>query len=231
MRRPATGARRRSLSDARLREEMRDVYHALARTGLSVGGAGNISARAGDRILISPTGADGDSIEPSDFVEIALDGKMIAGGRPSSEWALHVEIYRSAPARAVIHAHPDHCVALSCLRKSIPAFHYMIAAFGGDDIRCANYELFGARELALAAAAALTDRTACLLANHGMVAFGDDLQQALYRTRELETLARQYCLALQAGEPVLLTASEMRAVKQQFAAYRANKGPVSSAGF
>ena len=123
-------------------------------------------------------------------------------------------------ANAVIHTHADACVALSCLRKPLPAFHYMIAGFGGDDIRCARYATFGTADLAASAVEALKDRTACLLANHGMIAMGKTLEAALNTTIKLETLARQYLMALHSGEPVLLLPpEEMARVGRRYGNY------------
>ncbi len=203
-----------------LREALAAGYQRLARLGLNNGSAGNISVRFGDGALISPTGADGDSIRPEAFVHIALDGDTRGPGLPSSEWSMHTGIYRRYPqAQAVVHTHSDACVALSCQRKPIPAFHYMLAGFGGDDVRCATYATFGTEALARAAADALDGRTACLLANHGMICHAATVETAVGNAARLETLARQYWMSAQLGAPVVLDAQEMAVVRERYRHY------------
>jgi L-fuculose-phosphate aldolase len=191
----------------------------LARLGLVSGSAGNVSVRSGDGMLITPTGSAFETMGPDDLVQTDFDGGADEGA-PSSEWEMHARIYLDHPeAGAVVHAHPDNCVALSCLRKPIPAFHYMIAGFGGDDVPCAPYHPFGSRKLAEAAAEALRDRSACLLANHGMICRDADLAKATETAIRLETLARQYGMALHAGDPVLLTPEEMAETRSRYRHY------------
>jgi len=208
------------MSGAALRQAIVDDYRALVRDGLTAGSAGNISVRTPDGMLITPTGATADDLAPDRLVATALDGSFAGDIRPSSEWQMHAAIYRAVPgAGAVVHTHADACVALSCQRRPIPAFHYMIAGFGGDDVPCTGYAPFGSVELAELAAAALAGRSACLLANHGMIAHGPDLARAVAATRRLETLARQYLLALAAGPPVLLDGTQMAEVRRRYAGY------------
>lgn len=203
-----------------LREALCTTYRDLERLGLSSGSAGNVSARWGDGMLVSPAGATAASVAPAAFVAMTFDGEVVSSGKPSSEWAMHAEIYRRTPsAQAVVHAHPDACVALSCQRRAIPAFHYMIASFGGSDVPCSAYAPFGTTELALAAAAVLKDRSACLLANHGMICHAKTLDQAMANALKLEVLARQYILSLQIGPPVILTAEEMVVVRERYRSY------------
>ena len=200
----------------------------MTESGLNKGTAGNLSVRykrgKADGFLITPTGMSYDKLEPEDIVFMRLDG-MPAGIRnnkrkPSSEWRFHRDIYAARPeAGAVLHAHSPFATSLSCLRRSIPAFHYMIARFGGDTLRCAEYATFGTQQLSDAALAAMQGRNACLLANHGMLVFGHDLDQALAFGVELEALCEQYWRACQLGEPVLLDASEMARVLVKFPGY------------
>jgi L-fuculose-phosphate aldolase len=209
-----------AFDETALRSELCKTYRALERLGLSSGSAGNVSARWGDGMLISPAGATGESIAPELFVAATLEGETSSPGKPSSEWAMHAEIYRRrSSAQAVIHAHPDACVALSCQRRAIPAFHYMIASFGGNDVPCSSYAPFGSRELAIVAADVLKERTACLLANHGMICYAKDLGDALANALKLEVLARQYVLSLRIGPPVLLTSEEMAVVRERYKSY------------
>jgi L-fuculose-phosphate aldolase len=171
-------------------------------------------------MLITRSGVSGDAITAADIVPVDAKGGVPAGAKPSSEWFMHADVYRAYPqAQAVVHAHADSCTALACLRRPIPAFHYMIAGFGGDDVRCTDYVTFGTPELGHLAVAALRDRTACLLGNHGMICHGKSLEGALAAAIRLEALARQYLLACSAGEPRLLTAEEMRLTRERYLTY------------
>lgn len=195
------------------------AYIALGERGLNFGAAGNVSCRHGDGMLITPTGARADSLTADRIVSAALDGTVAGTGRPSSEWEMHAEIYRAFPAaQAVVHTHSDACVAMSALRRSLPPFHYMIAAFGGHDVRCAGYGTFGTTSLAHAAVAALEGRKACFLANHGMICHGASLEAAVGLAERLEVLSRQYLLALNIGTPALLTEAEMAEVHERYRA-------------
>ena len=205
--------------------DMAEAMRALQEAGLNNGTSGNISVRTGDGMLITPTGIASDKLRPDMMVPMRFDGQWDHALRPSSEWSMHAAIYEAYPqAAAVVHAHPDHCVALSSLRRPLPAFHYMIASFGGDDVPCSAYEPFGSPELGAAAVVALKGRNACLLANHGMICHGADLASATARAVKLETLARQYFLACSIGSPVLLGADEMGAVKVRYRTYGQQDG-------
>ncbi|MBL8581023.1 MAG: class II aldolase/adducin family protein [Rhizobiaceae bacterium] len=209
-----------------LRVAILSVVARLEEKGFNHGSSGNVSCRHGDGVLITPTGGNSGNTAPDEIVRITYDGTVIGEGMPSSEWHMHTQILRAFPhVQAVVHTHADACVALSCLRKPIPAFHYMVAGFGGDDIRCARYATFGTADLAASAVEALDGRTACLLANHGMIAMGKTLEGAFNATIKLETLARQYILALQAGEPVLLPPEEMARVRGKYGSYGAGRVP------
>jgi L-fuculose-phosphate aldolase len=207
-------------SKSAIKQAIVEVYGELARRGMNFSSAGNISVRWSEGMLITPTGCTEETLKVSNVVETGLDGSHSGSVAPSSEWAMHAEVYRRVQAAgAVIHTHADNCVALGCLRKPLPAFHYMIYGFGGDDVPCVDYHTFGTPELARAAGAALERRTACILANHGMLVRGATLRAALDTAVRLETLARQYLLALSAGKPVLLTAPELSDVARRYADY------------
>ena len=203
-----------------LRAELIATARKMTAAGLNKGTAGNLSARDRDGFLITPTGMDYDTLTPSDLVFMRLDGSHEGSKKPSSEWRFHRDIYAARPeAGAVLHAHSPFATSLACLRRDIPAFHYMIARFGGDTLRCADYATFGTQALSDHALKAMADRSACLLANHGMLLFGRDLKQALDLGIELECLCEQYWRACQLGEPVLLDAEEMRVVLEKFSSY------------
>ena len=192
--------------------------------GINQGTSGNLSVRTEDGFLITPSALAYDQCRAGDIVQLNMDGEVTGGTRkPSSEWRLHRDIYVGRPeALAVLHAHPPWCTTLACLEREIPPYHYMVAMAGGDSIRCAPYALFGTRELSDNTLAALTGgRCACLLAHHGMVCFAGGLQDVLALAIEVENLARVYVQALQVvGEPQLLSAQEMDAVKERFVDYK-----------
>lgn len=188
--------------------------------GINRGSAGNVSARQGEGFLITPTGMAYDACEAEDMVFVDLDGQVDGRRKPSSEWRFHRDIYAARPeAGAVVHTHAPFATSLACMGTGIEPFHYMIARFGGRDIRCAAYATFGSQELSDAVLAALKDRCACLMAHHGMVVFGRDLDQALDLAQELETLCEQYWRVLQLGAPKLLPDEEMARVLEKFAGY------------
>lgn len=203
-----------------LRHEIIETARRMNTIGLNQGTAGNISARAGDHFLITPSGAPYDTMREPDIVEMTLDGRVLGGGTPSTEWRFHRDILATRlDVEAVLHAHSVAATAIACLRREIPPFHYMVAAAGGDSIRCTRYALFGTQELSDEVLTALIDRRACLIANHGMIALGKSLDSTLALAVEVETLAKQYCCALQVGEPQLLNAGEMAEVLERFKTY------------
>lgn len=194
-----------------LRTAIIDGCRDMNAAGYNQGMSGNASVRFGDHILITPGSIPYDRLKPEMIVPLAIaDGAWQGEYAPSSEWRFHRDIMAvRSGVNAVVHLHSPFATALSMARRPIPACHYLIASFGGDDIRCADYAVNGSQALSNAAVAALTDRTACLLANHGMITVGETLEDALGAAVQLETLARQYCISLSIGGPVLLTPQEV----------------------
>nr|WP_242544272.1 class II aldolase/adducin family protein [Corallococcus sp. NCSPR001] len=189
-------------------------------SGLNQGTSGNLSQRVEGGFLLTPSGMNYETMTPEDLVLMRFDGSHEGHRKPSTEWQLHRDILQARPeVGAVLHAHSMFSTTLACLRRGIPAFHYMVSAAGGTDIRCAEYATFGTPELARHMMVALEGRKACLLANHGMVALGVDLAAAWKLAVEVETLAAMYWRALQVGEPVVLDDAEMERVFQQFRGY------------
>lgn len=211
------------MRESELRELIVDTARAMNRVGVNRGTSGNISARVPGGMLITPSATPYEAMGPDALIRMRLDGTVLDGaGKPSSEWRLHAGILGArADVDTVLHAHPEFCTTLACLRKPIPAVHYMVAAAGGDSVRCAPYSTPGTPALAEAALSALEGRRACLLANHGLVALGSSPGPALDLAVEVEALAAVYWRALQAGEPQLLSAAEMRDVLAAFEDYRA----------
>ena len=208
---------------ATLRSEIVAAGRRMLALGLAQGTAGNISARTADGMLITPSNVAYDALDAGDVVALGLRGEPLAASqrRPSTEWRMHGGIYVTREdVQAVVHTHSPHATALSCTRRGIPAFHYMVAVAGGSDIPCTEYAPFGSGELACHAAGALLKRDACLLANHGVLAAGRSVEAALALALEVETLAQQYILALQAGGPVLLDATQMDDALKAFEDYR-----------
>lgn len=203
-----------------LRTQLIATAGAMQPAGLNRGTAGNVSVRHGDGFYITPTGMAYDALREDDIPLMRLDGTHTGSRKPSSEWRFHRDLYASRPeVSAVLHAHSPFAVSLACLRLGIPAFHYMIARFGGDSIRCARYAIFGSEALSTAAMAAMAERKGCLLANHGLLVAGRDLTEALALAIELEELCEQYWRASQLGSPVLLSAEEMAEVLDKFKGY------------
>lgn len=211
------------MSAAALAAKVLATARAMNASGINRGSAGNVSARCapGDgSFLVTPTGMAYDACAADDMVKVGADGTASGRRKPSSEWRFHRDIYAARPeAGAVVHTHSPFATALACQEQGIPAFHYMVARFGGADVRCAGYATFGTQELSDAIITALEGRNACLMAHHGMVVFGRDCEQALALAVELETLCEQYWRVLQIGAPKLLSDEEMQRVLAKFASY------------
>ncbi len=203
-----------------MRESLLNNFKKLAELGLNKGTSGNASIRTDKGFLVTPSGMAIEQMSAASMVEVDMTGQAISAGKPSSEWRFHRDIYQARPEiQAIVHTHSMFATSLSCLRQNIPPFHYMIAVAGGKDIRCAEYALFGTQELSDAAIMALENRKACLLANHGMIALGKTLDQAVSIAVEVETLCEQYWRALQVGQPHILSDQEMADVFEQFKDY------------
>jgi L-fuculose-phosphate aldolase len=206
--------------DRGLRLRLVAVARRLSSLGMNQGKSGNMSVRVDAGYLVTPSGRAYETLGGDDIVFVDANGQAHGRYAPSSEWRLHRDIYRRfADARAVVHTHSPFATTLSCLRRDIPPFHYEIAFAGGRDVRCAEYATFGTQELSDHALSALEGRRACLLANHGAVAFGADLEDAAMLAEKVEALARLYWQALQIGEPRLLDDAEMARVAEKFAGY------------
>ena len=203
------------------REQLLKIAQKLIATGLNKGTAGNASVRCEGGFLVTPSGMAVEDMTPASMVKMQFDGSYEADKIPSSEWRFHCDILNNRPEiNAVIHTHSMFATTLACLHKNIPPFHYMIAVTGADTIRCAPYALFGTQVLSDHALAALYHSKACLLANHGMIALGRDLDDALAVTVEVENLCEQYWRILQLNpNPPLLSEAEMREVFLQFKGY------------
>jgi L-fuculose-phosphate aldolase len=192
--------------------------------GMNRGSTGNLSLRAAHDgkpgMLITPTGMGADDLRPQDLVWCGWDGSVRGDWRPSSEWHFHQAVYGARPElNAVLHTHSTHAAALACLRRELPAFHYMVAIAGGDSVPCVPYHLFGTEALSQAVAGAMHDRDACLMSNHGLVAAGATLARAMKVLQEIESLCEVYLKALAVGEPAVLSRQQMVEVIEKFRSY------------
>ena len=205
-----------------LRAEVIKYAKMLNTKKLSALRSGNISARYKDGFLITPSGTKYSSLKNKDIVFVTLKGKFDKKkGIPSSEWRFHQDIYlNKKEAKAIVHAHSNYATAISTHRKEIPAFHYMVAMAGGNDIKCAKYATYGTRELSRNIIKALKQRKACLIENHGQIAFSENLSKAFELAEEVENLSNQYITALKIGKPKILSLREMNKVLSKAKNYK-----------
>ena len=207
--------------------ELREAIIAKCRwmnaSGLNQGTSGNISARYQDRMLITPSATPYDAMKPQMIASMPIEGEYgtwTGPLQPSTEWRFHLDIMRARPdVGGIVHTHSTYATVLAIARKPIPACHYMMAAFGGNDIRCAGYARYGTKELSELALAALEGRNGCLLANHGMIAVGANLDKAMWLAAELETIARQYYLSLALDHRAILSEEEIAETARGFSTY------------
>jgi L-fuculose-phosphate aldolase len=221
-------ARTEARTEAALREAIIHTSREMERLGINQGTSGNVSARWNDGLLITPSGVPSSALTAGRIVFMPLDVRdddpLFDAQRPSSEWRFHRDILRARnDVSAVVHTHSQAATALAIHSRGIPAHHYMVAAAGGNSIRCAAYATFGSQALSDHALEALRDRLACLLAHHGVIALGRDLARALWLANEVEVLAKQYLLACQLGEPPLLSDAQMDEVIEKFKGYGPRK--------
>ena len=213
------------------RQEVINYSIKLNTTNLSPLRSGNISVRGIEGgiegFFITPSGKKYETLKPEDIVFLSLNEKkdflswFNSGKNPSSEWRFHQDIYKNKwEAKAIVHAHSTHATAVSTHGKSIPPFHYMIALAGGEDIRCSEYATFGTHELSMNIIKALKSRKACLMSNHGQVAYGVNLSKAFELAQEIENICHQYIIALKMGEPKNLSLSEMNKILDKVKNYK-----------
>jgi L-fuculose-phosphate aldolase len=212
------------MTEQTLRQQIVATALKMNELRINRGTSGNVSARSGAGFLVTPSGLRYEETQPEDIVAMTLAGDPDGSRQPSTEWRFHRDIYAARPdVGAIVHAHSTFATTLACAGRAIPAFHYMVAVAGGKDIRCAEYATFGTQALSDRALAALEGRKACLLANHGMIAVGGSLADALSLAVEVEALAEQYWRSLQMRTseetPNLLSDAEMDVVLEKFRSY------------
>ena len=217
-------------SELAIRKTIVESCRSMNALGINQGTSGNISARHGDRMLVTPSGVPYDELDPKDITSTKIKG----GGKtwtgdlpPSSEWRFHLAIYQERPEiGGVVHTHSMYATTLAICNKPIPAVHYMVAASGGTEVRVAEYATYGTEELSKNALKALKGRTCCLLRNHGVIATGPNVKKALWLAAEIETLARQYYLSLAIGGGHILPDDEIMRVMEKFKSYGLRQKPV-----
>jgi L-fuculose-phosphate aldolase len=184
--------------------------------------SGNISARYKDGFLITPSGKKYSSLKNKDIVFVSLEGKFDKKkGIPSTEWQFHKDIYiNKKEANAIVHAHSTNATAISTHKRGIPSFHYMVAMAGGHDIKCAKYATYGTKALSKNILSALNGRKACLIANHGQIAFEENLSKAFELAEEVENISLQYITSLKLGKPKILSLKEMKKVLSKSQNYK-----------
>jgi L-fuculose-phosphate aldolase len=195
---------------------------------LNRGSTGNVSLRIEGGMLITPTGANPSRLEPQDLAIVDDEGRFHGPWQPSSEWHFHHALYARRPdVAAVVHTHSTHATALACHGRPLPAFHYMVAVAGADEVPCVPYHTFGTTTLSEAVCRALQDRNACLMANHGLVTCAATMARAIAIATEIESLCESYLAALVLGEPLRLGKDEMARVIDRFKTYgqTARSGP------
>eukprot|EP00466_Bigelowiella_natans_P018476 jgi/Bigna1/50375/estExt_Genewise1.C_760013 len=207
-----------------LRKEIIKTSIHMQSSGLVLHTSGNVSIRVpdDDLMLITPTGMDYKELKPEDIVLMDFEGNVVPNEKraPSSEWRFHGDIYlKRSDAKAIVHTHSTYCTTLACLRRDVPAFHYMIGAAGGKTIRCGKYATYGTQELSDNALSALKGRQACLLANHGMISLGKNLKSAMKLAEIVENLCEMYWRTLAVSGPVILDDQEMDVVLEGFKTY------------
>ena len=211
---------------SKLKSEVIKYSKKLNITNLSALRSGNISVRIKEKgidgFYITPSGMKYSSLKIKDIVFVSLKGIYDKKkNKPSSEWRFHQDIYvNKKEAKAVVHAHSTCATAVSSHQKNIPAFHYMVAVAGGEDLKCTKYATFGTKKLSKNIIKALKNRSACLIANHGQVAFGDNLEKAFELAQEIENICHQYINALRIGIPKILSNKEMKVVLEKFKNYK-----------
>ena len=193
----------------------------LKKKNLNIGSEGNISIRYKDGFLISPSAIDPEKLKVNDIPFVDLNGNHFGSRAPSSEWRMHMLLYlKKSDVKAISHSHSFWSSSLSCLRKKIPSFHYMIAEFGGDDIKCAKYATFGTSSLAKNVLKALENRKGCLMENHGQLTIGETIEEAISLTESLEKLSKQFFMCNLSKSVKLISKNEMSKVLSLFSEYK-----------
>jgi L-fuculose-phosphate aldolase len=209
------------VDEGALRQHMAEVMRAMDDKGLNRGTSGNVSARCGEAMLVTPSGVPASRLTAEHMVLVQPDGSVAQGAlKPSSEWRMHQGLLDRRPdVGAVVHCHSLHATILACANRPIPAVHYMVAVSGGTSVPVAPYATFGSAELAEAVVETLDGRYAALMANHGQIVVAPNLDFALAIAEEIEEQAAVYWGTLAIGGPTLLADEEMGQILQRFKSY------------
>jgi L-fuculose-phosphate aldolase len=208
------------LKHMQLRKQVIQTCLAMNEEGINQGTSGNVSVRVPEGFLITASGVPYKKMKPHHVVSMDLDGGYEGEYLPSTEWRMHMDIYKARPeAGAIVHVHSTYATALACLHREVPAFHYMIGVTGGTSLRVSDYAEFGTQELSDTMLEAMKGRTACLLANHGQICFSNNLDKALWLAGEIEATCHQFWAASVAGKPIVLAEAQMVSVLKRFKTY------------
>ena len=207
------------------KQKLIEACNKVFKLGLIKGSSGNLSLRIDkERYLLTSSGCSLGLIQEDDIVTMSIEGQVVSGKKPSSEWMIHGDLYKErADIEAIVHTHSKYVCVLACLHKELPPFHYMVAVAGGENIRCCPYELFGTKKLSNNVIEAMKNRNACLMANHGLVVGSSSLANSVYIAEEVESLCEQYVNALAIGNVKLLSQKQMKDVLDKFKNYGAIK--------
>ncbi len=205
------------------KQNLIEACNKIYRLGLNKGSSGNLSLRINkNSYILTSSGCSLQNLKEENIVTMSVDGKIISGHKPSSEWKIHNDLYKvRSDIEAIVHTHSKYACVLACLRKELPPFHYMVAVAGGENIRCCPYALFGTEELSNHVIEAMKNRAACLMANHGLVVGSSTLSKSVYIAEEVESLCGQYVNALAIGDVKLLSSEQMQDVLEKFKNYGA----------
>ena len=207
------------------KQKLIEACNKISQLGLIKGSSGNLSLRLDKkRFLLTSSGCSLECLQEKDIVTMSIDGQIISGKKPSSEWMIHRDLYTDrSDIESIVHTHSKYVCVLACLHKELPPFHYMVAVAGGENIRCCPYELFGTKKLSENVIKAMKNRNACLMANHGLVVGASSLANSVYIAEEVESLCEQYVNALAIGNVKLLSQKQMKDVLEKFKNYGAIK--------
>ena len=207
------------------KQKLIEACNKISQLGLIKGSSGNLSIRIDkEKYLLTSSGCSLKYIQEQDIVTMSVDGQIISGKKPSSEWMIHGDLYKErGDIGAIVHTHSKYVCVLACLHKELPPFHYMVAVAGGENIRCCPYELFGTKRLSNNVIEAMKDRNACIMANHGLIVGSPNLANSVYIAEEVESLCEQYVNALAIGNVKLLSQKQMKDVLEKFKNYGAIK--------
>ena len=205
----------------KIKNKLIEISKKMHQLGLNIGSEGNISIKRHDKIFITPSGVHSDQLDDEGIAIVDIKGNLKNKKKPSSEILMHLYLYRARPEiNSIVHCHSTWATVLSCSRKKIPAFHYMVAEFGGNDVKCSKYATFGTKKLASNVLSVIKDRSGCLISNHGQITVADNIENAFNLAIALEKLSKQYFLCKLQKDFKILSNKEMLKISKLFKNYK-----------